>query len=198
MAEVVFVNPAGEELSQSEIGGILNAHALPPEDTEPRLWVYRVDRQGRKATLDEPYWEQNRPRCEAVAELDGWLSVPPEVQLDDLDWTKDHEGVVGVPEGQSILSGRKLKWREDARDVVVTDVAFHPGPTGRTAGVVWYEDPSTGRQYKTSSGFSEPEKVDMMQHPDHYEGRVMRIKGFNGHGSRGATFDGWHLDKGPA
>lgn len=124
------------------------------------------------------------------------LKVPGEVPLNALESTMDGEGVVGVPSGRPIADGRKLKWREDHRDVVVTEVAFQPGPSGRVAGVVWYEDPAApDRRFKTASGWTEAEKLDMMEHPNAYEGQVMRIEGFDGHGSRAATFHGWHADR---
>ena len=197
MGELVFVDEHGRELSSTEISGILNSDALPPANITPRLYVYRVDRVGRKDVLSEPYWEQNRPRCEAFAAKHRWLAVPPEIQLDDIESTRDREGVVGVPAGCSILDGRKLKWRADERDVTVIEVDFKPGDKGGVAGVVWYEDPAQpGRRFKTASGFSREEKQDMMAHPRKYEGRCMKISGYQGHGSRAAKFESWHLDKG--
>jgi hypothetical protein len=63
MGELVFMDTrTGEELSSTEIGGVLNAHQLPPEHLEPRLYVYRVDKVGRNNTLHEPYWEEAHER----------------------------------------------------------------------------------------------------------------------------------------
>ena len=88
-----------------------------------------------------------------------------------------------------------MKWRADKRDVVVTRVEFEPGEKGGVAGVVWYHDPKLDREFKTASGFTQAEKLDMMRHPKKYEGRTMKISGYEGHGSRAAKFESWHLDK---
>ena len=209
MGELVFVDTrTGKEIPAHEIGGVLNANQLPAEHLEPRLYIYRVDRVGRKSTLDEPYWETNRLRCEAVAAEHKQFTVPAEVPLDRIEDTRDAEGVVAVPANTSIVDGgRKLKWRGDATDVVVTRVEFSPGSKGGIEGVVWYEDPATGREYKTASGFTREEKEAMMAQPEDYEGEVMMVSGFNnGHSQRAAKFEGWareddsefvgwHLDK---
>jgi hypothetical protein len=196
MAEIVLVDTdTGRMLSSTEIGGELNAHRLPPPNIQPRLYVYRIDNVGRNNTLHEPAWPDNRARCVRFASKHSQLDVPQEVALDAISSTRSSEGVVGVAPGKSLTEGRKLKWREDERDVIVTKVAFEPGPAGKVAGVVWYEDPATGRSYKTASGWTEAEKLEMMAQPEGYEGEVMKIKGFNGHGSRAAKFEGWHSDK---
>lgn len=197
MGELTFVDTrTGHELGESEIGGVLNSDALPPDYLEPRVYVYRVDQVGRKNVISEPYWESNRPRCEAFSKKHPKLAVPREVQLDAIESTKGEEGVVGVAAGQPITEGRKLKWRADKRDVKVTRVEFEPGEKGGVAGVVWYQDPKVpGKEFKTASGFTQDEKLDMMRHPKKYEGRTMKISGYEGHGSRAAKFEGWHLDK---
>lgn len=195
MAEIVFVDSrTGRTLSAAETGGELNSHRLPSSHLIPKVSVYRVDQVGRNNTLHEPAWPDNRLRATRFASSHRDMSVPQEIALDSLDSTRDAEGVVGVAEGQPLIDGRKLKWREDAEDVIVTEVTFKPGPTGKVAGVVKYED-GNGRQYKTASGWTETEKQDMMAQPDEYNGRVMKISGFNGHSSRAARFESWHADK---
>jgi hypothetical protein len=198
MGELVFVDKAtGRELSSTEIGGVLNAHQLPPARLEPRLYIYRIDKVGRSSVINEPYWEQNRPRCKAFAAKHRQLTVPPEVDLDELEATRDAEGVVGVPVGQSLASaGRKLKWREANYEVIVTEVDFRHGPNGGIEGVVWYEDPTLpGRKFKTASGFSVDEKQAMMDHPGEYEGLVMNVAGYQGHRNRAVVFEGFHMDR---
>lgn len=201
MGELVFVDTrTGRQLSSAEIGGLLNADALPPEYLQPKIYIYRIDQVGRTSTIDEPYWEQNRQRCQEFASKHPQLDVPPEVPMDLIEMTKDQEGVVGVPPGKSLSSGgRKLKWRSEEIDATVVKVDFHPGPSGKVAGVVWYEDPSQpGRRFKTASGWTEEEKTAMMADPHIYEGRVMKLEGFKGHASRAVAFSEWHLDKGVA
>jgi len=199
MGELVFVRD-GRELPFNEVGGLLNANRLPPEDVHPRIYVYRIDKVGRKSLMDEPYWESNRARCQSLAGRHRWLDVPVEVPLGTIEDTKDWEGVVGVPAGQSLAAGRKLKWQGDDQDAVVTRVDFRwsgnvdPSGRQRVAGVVEYQG-IDGRMYKTSSGWSEAEKQDMMEHPEMYEGRVMRLSGFEG-SNRAVKFSGWHLCKG--
>ena len=197
MGELVFVDKrTGKQLGPNQIGGLLNSDELPPEHLEARVYVYRIDKVGRKDVVNEPYWESNRPRCEQLAGRHRQLAVPREVPMDQLESTRNEEGVVGIAAGEPIANGRKLKWRGDHRYVVVTRVEFEPGEKGGVAGVVWYEDPEApGREFKTASGFTHEEKLDMMRHPKRYEGRCMKISGYEGHGSRAAKFEGWHLDK---
>lgn len=198
MGELVFVDlTTGEFLKAHEVGGVLNANRLPDDHLEPRLYVYRIDQVGRRRVIDEPYWEVNRLRCEAIAAEHPQLTVPDWVPLDRIEDTRHAEGVVAVPANTSIVEGgRKLKWRGDATDVVVTRVEFEPGDNGGIAGVVWYEDPSTGREYKIASGFTREEKEAMMADPESYEGEVMMVSGFaNGHSQRAARFEGFHQDK---
>lgn len=200
MGELVFVDTTtGELLKAHEVGGVLNANRLPDDHLEPRLYVYRIDQVGRRRVIDEPYWEVNRPRCEALATRSPLLDVPDEVPLDDLESSKAFEGVVAVPAGMSIVDGgRKLKWRTDPVDVLVTRVEFAPGPAGGIEGVVWYEDPRSGREFKTASGFTHEEKLAMAAEPEAYQGRVMKLSEQPGHENRAVQFAGWHDSKGTA
>lgn len=173
MGELLFKRN-GKYLSAAEIGGILNGGHL--SDAQPEIRVYRIDKG-----------EQPKGQIFKQPEIVRQVRIDPRI-----------EGLVGIPEGQTVEEGVKLKWRTDYMDAIIESVEFGPGSAGGITGVVRYRDPETGRTYKTASGMSHRLKMAMARNADDLVGCVMKLEGFPGHAARAATFRGFHMDKGQA
>lgn len=188
-------------LSAAEIGGLLNSLEPIPEDIKIELVVYMVSKVGRQSLINEPY-NLNYLRLKGLASLHrDWrpatIVKKPEIFVPLIPWLTDTEGFVGVPKGRSVSEGGyKIKGRVDTIDGVITKVDFKEGLRGKVAGVVWYRDDKTGKEFKTSSGFSEKMKREMQENPQDYEGRVMVLNGFNGGSNRAVKLSHFHSDKG--
>jgi hypothetical protein len=107
--------------------------------------------------------------------------------------------VVCVPFGETIIdAGRKLKIREDPNDWQITHIDLEPGENGGIRGNVWFTDLGTGRAFKMGGGPLGPreQQESMMNEPENWVGRVVKVHGFKGHAGRAAKITELHMDKG--
>lgn len=187
----------GKPLKAHEIGGLLNRNEPLPEDVHVEGVVYRIDRVGRRGHSQDSYESQLRLIERFTADHPG-LRPPTVIGAKDLPSTRELEGAVGVPSGKSISEGRKLKWRGDTFDWEVEDIELSPGSKGGIQGVVWFRSLESGKRFKMGGGPLGPEQQrrDMMENPDEYIGKVMKVACLNGHEGRAAKFEDWHMDKG--
>lgn len=183
----------------ADIGGLLNSHAPIPADIQIQLRLYLVSRAGRQVLTSEPY-TQNYQRVRAVAQLHpDWepvIAISPD-EVERISAT--HEGVVGVPNGRSLVEGGyKLKVRGDTFDWKVVEVALKPGEKDGIAGVVWFESLESGRRFKVGGGplGSRELRDAMLAHPEQYVGRVYKVASFDQHEGRAAHVLEEHPDKG--
>lgn len=202
MGELLFKRD-GKYLKAHEIGGLLNSNSPIPDDVEPEFLMYRIDKIGRRTIVNEDYVKCQMPianKLERAALKQGikGISTPVIVKHDEaLSQTKEHEGLVGVSEGEPIINGMKFKPRGDEFDWTLTKVAFEPGDRGGVAGVAWFEN-EQGDAFKigASSMGTHENAREMMANPQKYEGRVAKIQGYQGHEGRAARFVDWHEAKG--
>jgi len=196
-----FVPTKSEPCSAAVIGGLLNAHQPIPENTQIKLRVYVISREGRQDLTHEPY-QQNYSRCVNVAQLhSNW---DPVVQVSGQQISrllKDNriEGLVGIPAAKSLVDGGyKLKMRDDSDDWKITKVDLKPGNNGGIAGVVWFESLSSHRQFKIGGGplGSQELREAMMENPEVYVGRVYEVASFKEHEGRASHVIREHSDKG--
>jgi hypothetical protein len=218
MAELVFVRPGasrrpwyralgcleladrlgiGVETTFSETSGILNSHALPPPGLTPRLYVYRVDSQGRTDFMAEPA-EANRLRCLDIARLSPDIMVPRALKPSDLQ-DLHGEGAVGVPPGGN-LSDSGLKWKihGDEMDWLCTDIEFARGPNSGISGIARYTSLESGRRFKLGASAIGTREIaeDRMARPRAYIGRVVKTQSLAGHEGRASkVLPGLHTDK---
>lgn len=190
-----------EQCTAAEVGGLLNANRPIPDDIEIRLKLYLVSKVGRQHLAREAY-RDNYQRVQEVARLHpDWAPVTP-IRADQVDATvaqRGIEGVVGVPDGQSLVDGGyKLKTRGDGFDWEVTRVALARGERGGVAGVVWFRSLESERHYKIGGGplGSQALREDMLLNPEKYVGRVYEVACFEGHEGRAAHVVREHPDKG--
>lgn len=186
--------PIWRKLSAAEIGGILNANHIRPRDVIPDFMVYSVDKWNGKDVSDISFHENRNLQLE-LADANQFIRLPRIVQF----WLNQNlEGVVGVPEGKSLKDGLKLKFWGDTDDWEVESVELKYGPTGRTAGVVWFRSMSSGKRFKLGPGQLGTEKrvIEMMTNPKRFIGMVGKVKSRRGHEGRAAKLREWHLDKG--
>ena len=198
MGELNYIDTkTGRVLSSAETGGILNSNSPVPKGIKPVVTIYRVDKLNRKDIHNYDYNSQLFA-IEGFASLHPDLRTPNIVTWDQaLEAAKHHEGLVGIPEGASILNGHKYKPRHDSFDWEVTRVELEPGDKGGLAGVVWFKAES-GKEFKigASSLGSREFAENIMEHPKKYIGRVAKISGYKGHEGRAARFVEWHDSKG--
>lgn len=195
MGELLFKRE-GQYLSASETGGVLNAGRLDP-GLKPEIRAYRCDRFNGKSTGDLTQPKNHALLGLIIPKSKGLIKLPERVSWFNLDRTRDAEGVVGVPHGATLNEGRKLKWRGDEQDWKVESVDLSPGNKGGVAGVVWFKSLESGKRFKLGGGPLGPEsqRRSMMTSPNEYIGKVMKVRGLNGHEGRAAKFSSWHLDK---
>jgi hypothetical protein len=200
MGELNYIDTnTGRVLTAHETGGILNRNAPVPEHIKPVLTVYRIDKIGNKHVGSEPYashvHDRIRPWCDRIG--NSGIQAPQEVSWDNAKQASEHnEGLVGVPEGKSILEGHKYKPRGDYYDWKVVDVHLAPGPKGRIAGTVEFANEKEKRFHIGASSLGMDSTVhDVMLRPKEYMGRVAKVECYKGHEGRAAKFVEWHLDK---
>lgn len=201
MGELLFVDDrTGKVLPAHSIGGVLNANSPVPEHLSPKLVLYRLDKVGRKSVVDLPYTENLDLLKSFIKDVNNKHVEPPTsvAWQSALSEALAGEGLVGIPKGAPISQGRKFKPRGETQDGIITSIQFHHGDKGGIAGVVHYIDEHTGRAYKTSSGFTAEQKLEMMKHPAKYVGKCMVLSHYQGHHGRAAKFEHWHSDKGIA
>lgn len=187
----------GKVLAAHEIGGLLNRNSPLPEDIDVEGVVYRIDRVGRRVHTHDPI-EVQAELVQGFAARHASLRPPTRISPSEVHGTQELEGVVGVRNGASLGTGRKLKWRGDTVDWEVEDVTLKPGAKGGIQGVVWFRSLTSGKRFKLGGGPLGPmaQRQDMMENPDSYVGRVAKVACLNGHEGRGAKFEEWHMDKG--
>lgn len=185
----------GEYLPQAQQGGLLNAHEPLPDDVEPEIRLYRIDRVGRTTTIDEDFWT-NRVRQTQVAGLHERLDV---VELADPDtaYARGFEGVVVAPVGGSVVDGFKVKFWGDEADWRIDTVELRRGPNGGTAGVIRCTSLESGKEFKLGPGQIGDNQLtdDMMANPDAYEGSVVKVASRHGHEGRASKIQAFHTDK---
>jgi hypothetical protein len=189
----------GSYFSSASGGGLLNGHDLIPNDVQPEIRLYRVDRVGRTNTSDLPFWD-NRLLQEDVARLNP--EVFKVVELMDPNTANAHgfEGVVVVPEDGSINDGFKMKWTMDPHDWRIDRVEFKHGEKGGMAGVVYATSLESGKEFKLGPGQVGDRELTqhMMDNPELYEGVVLKVCSRRGHEGRAAKVIEVHTDKGVA
>lgn len=183
-------------LPQSVGSGYLNSNSKIPDDVEYEIRLYRVDRVGRTKAIDKDFWE-NREIQESVAGLHPNLKVVETMSATEAA-QRGFEGVVTIPYEGSVNEGYKSKFWGDEQDWTITSVEFHPGPSGKVAGVVRAE--FEGKEYKLGPGQVGNEALtrEMMDDPEGWEGTVLKVHGRQGHHGRAAKVIAVHDDKGSA
>lgn len=200
MAELVYVDKSGNKLKSHEIGGILNKHDIP-KDVIPIIYIYRMDKCNELTLTDTPYWT-NFDYINLYVKNASNPKIQSVEIIKDIDKEKllkiatQHEGLVGTPALTPIGEGYKFKLRDNVHDWKITNIMLSPGPKGRIAGTVEFEN-DMGEKYNigASSLGNDMEVIDMMHHPDQYIGRYAKISSYKGHEGRAAKFEGLHLDK---
>jgi hypothetical protein len=196
MGEVLFKDN-GLYLPSAGGSGILNSNDLLPSHIEPEIRLYRVDRVGRRNTTNLGFWE-NRELQYQVASLNPNRLKVVELMDPDTAYTLGYEGVVVIPEGGSVNDGFKLKWWGDASDWRIDRIAFEQGPKGGMAGVLYATSLESGKTFKLGPGqVGDHELVQaMIDHPERYEGTVIKVNSKRGHEGRAAKVVSLHDDKG--
>lgn len=180
--------------SAAEIGGLLNANRIRPRDVYPEVRIYRVDRDRGQRVYGEEFFA-NRSRQQRIAkELSGYWKV---VDISHPVRNEDHEGLVAVPPGLSVIDGLKVKWWGDEADWKVTAVNLGLGPKGAIAGTVQFQSLESGRTFKLGPGQlgTADDCLEIMEDPDAYLGRVAKVASRTGHEGRASKFIMWHPDK---
>lgn len=181
------------ELSAAEIGGVLNSDSIRPRWLEPSVSVYRIDiASGRQVSMD---FHINRGVQESLK-----LNRIRPVRKARLDRSNADgiEGLVGIPNGKTILDGIKVKFWGDTDDWTVVRNGLKFGPRGAMAGTVDFVSMSTGKEFKLGPGqLGDNETcMSLMDAGESIIGRVAKVVSKRGHEGRSARFDSWHSDKG--
>ncbi len=198
MGEVLFKSKDTGEYLPSALGsGILNSNALLPEEVEPEIRLYRIDRVGRNNTKDLEFWE-NRKLQQDVAKLNPDRLKVVDLMDPDTAHEKGFEGIVVIPEGGSVNDGFKVKYWQDPDDWRIDKVAFYPGSKGGLAGVVECTSLESGKKFNLGPGQVGNRQLTeaMMNDPETFEGSVIKVQSRRGHEGRASTMVGFHDDKG--
>jgi len=182
-------------LPSAKISGILNSNKVLPDNIKPKLYLYRIDKYNGEVVSNLGFWE-NRKIQEEIIKLHPTLDIVPLAKIEE---KKDIEGYVGVPFGKSINDGIKFKFADENQDLIIKEVNFEIGPTGKAiAGVLICEDDKTGLLYNMGSGQMGNHKFckEIMEHPNDFIGKVFVTNGLRGTAGRALKFDHWHDDKG--
>lgn len=181
-------------LTAAEIGGILNANKLRPENIIPDFKIYRMDTWNGINVITMPFFE-NRNFQRKLARLSEFISL---VKLVSPKIKRRWEGLVAVKPGGNILSGIKIRFWGDTEDWEVESINLGFGPTGRTAGVIWFKSLKSSKRFKLGPGQLgiESECLALMKSGDMLIGRVAKVKSRRGHEGRASKFIEWHMDKG--
>lgn len=192
MGELLFVRD-GQYVSAAEAGGILNSQRVLPDDLKPEIRIYRIDRVGQTKTVDLEFW-QNRHIQKQVAKLHPQLEV---VELGNLNEAieKGFEGIVVAPQEGSINDAFKIKLWADEEDWIIKSVEFVPGEKGSVAGVVRAEFNNKEFKLGPSQVGNQELTRQMMNNPEDYVGRTIKVESRKGHSGRAAKVKELHLDK---
>lgn len=190
-----FKSISRKYLSPAEIGGILNSDKIRPRYIYPDLKVYRIDTINNIDVSKTTFWENRNLINDLCNEINSPLFKPTEFTLAYPHM--DHEGYVGVPEGKSINEGYKFKFRKNEFDWKIDSIDFYLSEKGNIAGVVNCTSLESGNKYKLGPGSigTVDECIDMMNNPNNYVGKTIKVAGFHGHEARGAKLIMFHLDK---
>lgn len=183
-------------LSAAEIGGILNSNQTRPRNVFPEFRVYRIDKFEGKDTHSLPFFDNRAIQNFLVNKLDSrfWKVVSIVRPQHNKSW----EGLVGVPEGESINNGLKVKWWADANDWEVLSQELEITPKGNIGGVVWFKSLESGKEFKLGpGGLGDVDRQTQFLH-DNMIGKVFKVHSRNGHEGRAAKIVDDHLDKGIA
>lgn len=183
--------------SAAEIGGILNSNSVRSRLVLPEVRVYRMDRWNGINTHLLPFNDNRKLQRMMIDELasPSWKIVSHSLPIKREDW----EGLVAVPEGESVNNGLKIKWWGDTNDWIVTDVSLGISDKQAITGVVRFKSLDSGREFSLGPGaLGTAEQCSaILQAPSDYIGRCAKVVSRNGHEGRAAKFTGvWHADKG--
>jgi len=200
MGELDFIDTrTNKVIAAHETGGVLNSHSPVPSYLKPRLTIYRIDYIGRNDVHAVNYKENLGFIKSFVSNVnDSRVQSPITVDWENAkEVALQNEGLVGIPENESILEGRKFKPRTDSHDWKITSIDLKPGEKGRTAGVVRFVNES-GKEFKIGASSMGNDKFvkDLQDNPDKYLGKVAKIESYGGHEGRASRFVEFHLDKG--
>ncbi len=186
-------------LPASEIGGILNSHAVRPRDIRPELRVYRIDRWNGVDVYNMPFWENRILQIFMTSHLnsDSWKVVSLARPIRN-SRTERWEGFVGVPDGMSVNDGLKLKWWGDTNDWEVIRNELSISDKGNIQGVMWFKSLESGREFKLGPGQigSFDQCMSLVESSNKCIGMVAKVHGRQGHEGRAAKIVDWHTDKG--
>lgn len=187
-------------LSASEIGGVLNSNSVRSRDIHPEVRVYRLDRWKGINTYDLEFFANRLLQHALVYDLKGAWKVVARARPVRNRTTNSWEGFVGVPEGQSVNDGLKVKWWGDANDWEITSNELSLSEKGNIQGVIWFKSQESGREFKLGPGQigSFDANMALMEAGDEVVGAVAKVHGRQGHEGRAAKVVEWHLDKGTA
>lgn len=177
--------------------GILNSNMVLPENVEPEIRIYRIDRYDGRNTTNLDFWA-NRTLQEEVAKLDPKHFKVVELMDPATAAVQGFEGFVVVPEGGSVNDGFKVKWWQDPHDWQIVSVDFKPGDKGGVAGVVHCISLESGKKFKLGPGQVGDQTLTraMMAEPEKWEGVVLKVNSRRGHEGRAAKVLSIHDDKG--
>lgn len=190
---------AWKYLSASEIGGILNSHAVRPREVYPELRIYRLDRWHGQDVYGLPFWENRNLQISLSSYINS-----PYMRVVDLAkpirnrQSERWEGFVGVPEGLSVNDGLKLKWWGDANDWEVISNELSLSEKGNVQGVIWFKSLESDKEFKLGPGQigSFDACMSLLEHGNRAIGMVAKVHGRQGHEGRAAKIVDWHMDKG--
>ena len=179
-------------LPAASIGGVLNSNSVRPIDVYPEVNIYRIDKYLGQNTTMLPFF-QNRVLQEQVAEVN-----PDYFQVVRFCTPKkytDWEGMVAVPQGLSVNDGLKLKFRGDENDMTISSIDLSLSKKGYIQGTISAQ--FNGRTYNFGSGQigSFDDCMSIMDNPEKYIGRVIKVRPQRGGVARAAKIVAIHLDK---
>ena len=186
-------------LAASEIGGILNAHAVRSRDVWPEVRVYRIDRWNSIDMYAVPFWDNRNLQISMTSYLNSDLwKVVSLAKTERNSKSERWEGFVGVPEGLSVNDGLKLKFWGDSHDWEVISNELSLSEKGNVQGVIWFRSLESGKEFKLGPGQigSFDTCMSLLEHGDRAIGLVAKVHGRQGHEGRAAKIVDWHMDKG--
>lgn len=192
--------PFWNYLSASEIGGILNNNNVRSRHVYPEIRIYRIDRWNKANTYDLEFFSNRLLQHALMYDLKGAWKVVARTRPVRNPATNSWEGFVGVPEGQSVNNGLKVKWWGNANDWEVIKNELSLSEKGNVQGVIWFRSQESGRKFKLGPGQigSFDANMALLEANDKVVGAVAKVHGRQGHEGRAAKVVEWHLDKGAA
>lgn len=206
----------GEEpayLPCAQGSGILNSNSVLPQDLQPEIRLYRVDRVGQRKMGETDFWE-NRQMQERVATLDPQRLKVVELMSPEEAEAAGFEGVViaanktygeanvgdevwPIVGPSSVNEAYKVKYNQDPHDWTIIDVGFYEGPRGGVAGKITCVSQESNKVFYLGPGQVGNHELchAMAAQPDEYLGQTVKVVSKTGHEGRAAKVLALHDDK---